>query len=103
MNNKIIKDFKEGDLVVLMDVLTICREIKDDRERYKPRWHNAIGVVLGKYLGSEYETVYKINIANTGEVLTISEVYCWHPEQARKLSYEDMCEWLKMKMNEEAT
>ena len=67
MSNEIIKDFEEGDLVVLMDVLTICREMRDDRERYKPKWHNAVGVVLGKYLGSEYETVYKINIAKTGE------------------------------------
>jgi hypothetical protein len=99
MTIEIIKDFEEGDLVVLMDVLTICREIKDDRERYKPKWHNAIGVVLGKYLGSEYETVYRINIANTGEVLTISEVYCWNPEQIKILSNEEMCEWLTTKMS----
>tara|TARA_Y100000588_G_C13912655_1_gene777879 strand:+ start:508 stop:819 length:312 start_codon:yes stop_codon:yes gene_type:complete len=103
MANDIIKDFKEGDLVVLMDVLTICREIKDDRERYKPRWHNAVGVVLGRYLGSEYETVYKLSIANTGEVMTISEVYCWHPEQLGNLTYEDMCRWLRTRMNEEVT
>ena len=49
------KNFNNGDLVVLLDTLTLCRELKDNRERYKPSWHDKVGVVLDSYLQNDTE------------------------------------------------
>jgi len=97
----ISKDFNNGDLVVLLDTLTLCRELKDNRERYKPKWHDKVGVVLGSYLGSDTESFYRVSIANTGQVITLSELYCWHPDQVLRLTYEEICKWAEKKMKME--
>jgi len=94
----ISKDFNNGDLVVLLDTLTLCRELKDKRERYKPKWHDKVGVVLGSYLQNDTECFYKVSLAKTGDVITLSELYCWHPEQVLRLTYEEMCKWAERKM-----
>jgi hypothetical protein len=96
------KDFNNGDLVVLLDTLTLCRELKDSRERYKPKWHDQVGVVVGSYLQNDTEFFYKVSLSNTGGVITLSELYCWHPEQVLGLTYEEMCQWAEMKMNASA-
>ena len=92
------KNFNNGDLVVLLDTLTLCRELKDNRVRYKPSWHDKVGVVLDCYLQNDTEFFYKVSLSDTTETITLSELYCWHPEQVLRLTYEEMCKWAEKKM-----